>query len=158
MPVTLRVLVATVLAGAALAAMAHDHEAHAAASHEYAWGRAGDASKAARTVRIEMADTLRYAPDRFEVKRGETVKFVVHNAGKLPHEMVIGTERELREHAEAMRKHPDMHHEDPYMVEVAPGGTGQIAWTFTKTGTFAFGCLVPGHWEGGMKGAIVVAP
>ena len=30
------------------------------------------------------------------------------------------------------------------------------AWTFTRTGTFMFGCLVPGHWDGGMKGTIVV--
>lgn len=43
-------------------------------------------------------------------------------------EMVIGTERELREHAEAMRKHPGMQHDDPYMVQVAPGGTGEIVW------------------------------
>jgi uncharacterized cupredoxin-like copper-binding protein len=51
-----------------------------------------------------------------------------------------------------------MQHDDPYMVQVAPGGTGEIAWTFTKAGTFSFGCLVPGHWEGGMKGTIVVSP
>ena len=142
----------------ATAAAAHDEHAHHGGGNEYPWGKPGDASKVSKTVRIEMADTLRYSPDRVEAKRGETVKFVVHNAGKLPHEMVIGTERELREHAEAMRKHPDMHHDDPYMVEVAPGGTGEIVWTFSKPGTFAFGCLVPGHWEGGMKGAIMVAP
>lgn len=140
-------------------ARAHDEaHSHSGAAREYAWGRAGDAGKATKTVRVEMADTLRYSPERIAAKRGETVRFVVHNAGKLPHEMVIGTERELREHAEAMRKHPGMQHDDPYMVQVAPGGTGEIAWTFTKAGTFSFGCLVPGHWEGGMKGTIVVSP
>ena len=142
---------------AATVAAAHEEHADHGGAREYPWGKAGDAAHVARTVRIEMDDTLRYSPDRVQVKRGETVRFFVHNAGKLPHEMVIGTERELREHAEAMRKHPDMHHEDPYMVEVPPGATGEILWNFSKPGTFAFGCLVPGHWEGGMKGAVVVA-
>lgn len=131
------------------AAWAHD-------AHEWPWGRAGDARNAARTIRIEMDDTLRYSPDRIAVKRGETVKLVVHNAGKLPHEMVIGTQEELRAHAEAMRAHPGMKHEEPHMVQVPPGATREIAWTFTNAGTFSFGCLVPGHWEGGMKGDIVV--
>ena len=79
-------------------------------AHEYPWGRAGDARSATRTIRVEMHDALRYAPDRIAVKRGETIRFVVHNAGRLPHEMVIGSERDLREHAEAMRKHPGMRH------------------------------------------------
>lgn len=151
-----RIAFAGLLMGATMA-WAHDEHAHHGGAREYAWGKAGDPARVAKTVRIEMADTLRYSPDRIEVKRGETVRFVVHNAGKLPHEMVIGTERELREHAEAMRKHPDMHHEDPYMVEVAPGAAGEIVWNFSKAGTFSFGCLVPGHWEGGMKGTVSVA-
>jgi uncharacterized cupredoxin-like copper-binding protein len=37
-----------------------------------------------------------------------------------------------------------------------PGGVGEIVWTFTKAGTFSYGCLIPGHWEGGMKGSITV--
>jgi uncharacterized cupredoxin-like copper-binding protein len=109
-----------------------------------------------RTIRVEMDDALRYRPDRIAVKQGETIRFVVHNAGRLPHEMVIGNERDLREHAEAMRKHPDMRHEDPFMTQAAPGGVGEIVWTFTKVGTFSYGCLIPGHWEGGMKGSITV--
>jgi uncharacterized cupredoxin-like copper-binding protein len=28
--------------------------------------------------------------------------------------------------------------------------------TFTQAGTFMYGCLVPGHWDAGMKGTIVV--
>ncbi len=139
-------------------AWAHDEHAHHGASGEYPWGRPGEASHVTRTVRIDMGDELRYTPDRIDAKRGDTLKLVVHNAGKMPHEMVIGTEPGLREHAEAMRKHPGMEHHDPYMVQVAPGGTGEIVWTFSRPGSFAFGCLVPGHWEGGMKGTITVKP
>ena len=43
------------------------------------------------------------------------------------------------------------------MAHVEPSRTQQIAWTFTKPGKFMYGCLVPGHWESGMKGTITVA-
>ena len=138
----------------ACTAWAHDEHR----DPEYAWGRPGEKAAAARTVRVEMDDTLRYSPARISVRRGETIRFVVHNRGKLPHEMVIGNERELREHAVAMRAHPGMQHDEPYMAQVPPGEARELAWTFTNPGTFTFGCLVPGHWEGGMRGVIVVGP
>jgi Cu/Ag efflux protein CusF len=43
------------------------------------------------------------------------------------------------------------------MAHVKPGGKEEITWTFTQPGTFMYGCLVPGHWDAGMKGSIVVA-
>jgi uncharacterized cupredoxin-like copper-binding protein len=122
------------------------------------WGKEGDPRKAVRTIAIDMADTMRYSPAEVQVKQGETVKFVVSNSGKQMHEMVIGTEEELRRHAEMMKKLPGMEHDEPYMAHVGPGKKEQITWTFTKAGRFMFGCLVPGHWEAGMKGTIVVRP
>jgi uncharacterized cupredoxin-like copper-binding protein len=71
--------------------------------------------------------------------------------------MVIGTQEELAKHAELMRKFPEMEHEAPYMAHVKPGTTEEMTWTFSKPGTFHYGCLEPGHWEAGMKGSIVVA-
>jgi uncharacterized cupredoxin-like copper-binding protein len=153
----LRRLVA-LLAVVSAVAFAHDEPSHRRAGHEYPWGRPGEAAAASRTIRVEMSDALRYSPDHLQVKRGETVRFIVRNAGKLPHELVLGSEKELREHAKAMREHPDMQHDDPYMVQVPPGATREMAWTFSKAGRLAFGCLVPGHWEGGMKGEVVVTP
>jgi len=82
----------------------------------------------------------------------------VKNSGKVMHEMVLGTKRDLAEHAELMKKYPNMEHEEDYMVHVAPGKTGEIVWQFTKAGEFHFGCLVPGHFEAGMVGRIHVAP
>jgi uncharacterized cupredoxin-like copper-binding protein len=73
------------------------------------------------------------------------------------HEMVIGTRAALEAHAELMRKHPGMEHGEPYMAHVAPGRMETLAWIFDKPGTFMYGCLVPGHWEAGMRGTIVVA-
>ena len=126
-------------------------------SQEHPWGREGDPRKATRTITVDMSDAMRFDPSRIEVKAGETVRFVVRNAGKALHEMVIGTHDELAKHAELMRRHPGMEHDEPYMAHVAPGNREEIAWTFTKAGTFMYGCLIPGHWESGMKGTIVVS-
>jgi len=125
---------------------------------ETAFGREGDPKNATRTVKIAMSDKLRFSPASLTVRSGETVKFVVRNSGKLKHEMVLGTMQELKEHAEAMRKHPTMEHDEPYMAHVAPGKTGTMVWQFTKAGKFYFGCLVPGHFEAGMVGKISVTP
>jgi uncharacterized cupredoxin-like copper-binding protein len=140
------------------------HEAHKASpakkeisGDQHPWGREGDPRKAVRTIAIDMADTMRFTPAEVKVKRGDTVKFVVRNSGKTMHEMVIGTEEELRKHAELMKKHPGMEHDEPYMAHVQPGGKEEITWTFTEPGTFMYGCLIAGHWEAGMKGSIVVA-
>ena len=139
------------------------HEAHkppsgarVLSSERYPWGRQGDPAKAVATIRVDMADSMRFTPSSIQVKRGDTVKFVVTNSGKLMHEMVIGTEEELRKHAELMKRHPGMEHEEPYMAHVKPGGKEELTWTFTDVGTFMYGCLVPGHWEAGMKGTIAV--
>ncbi len=103
-----------------------------------------------------MSDQMRFTPSDIAVKQGETVKFVVANKGQVLHEMVIGTEEELLKHAELMRKNPDMEHDEPYMAHVKAGGREEITWQFTRAGTFAFACLIPGHYEAGMKGRIVV--
>ena len=44
----------------------------------------------------------------------------------------------------------------PYMAHVKPGAKEAIVWTFTKPGAYMYGCLIPGHFEAGMKGAIKV--
>jgi uncharacterized cupredoxin-like copper-binding protein len=49
-----------------------------------------------------------------------------------------------------------MEHDEPYMAHVAPGKTQRIVWHFTQTGEFYYGCLIPGHFEAGMIGRIVV--
>jgi uncharacterized cupredoxin-like copper-binding protein len=91
-----------------------------------AFGRVGDPAKATRTIRVDMADTMRFTPDDITVKRGETVKLVATNKGRVLHELVLGTADELRKHAELMRKFPGMEHEEPHMMHVKPGRRGEI--------------------------------
>jgi uncharacterized cupredoxin-like copper-binding protein len=144
------------------AAWAHG-EAHGAAqaatpisAEQHPWGRQGDPKKATRTVRVTMSDAMRFDPSQLSLKRGETITFIVHNAGKLMHEFVIGSEAALVEHAETMKKHPGMEHDEPYMAHVAPGKTQRITWTFNQAGEFLAGCLVAGHWDAGMKATLHV--
>ena len=89
-------------------------------------------------------------------KLGETVRFAVSNAGKIRHEMVIGSVDELQEHADMMRTNPAMQHAEANMITLAPGKQGDLVWQFDKPGTFDFACLVPGHLEAGMTGKIEV--
>ena len=152
-----KMIVFAVLA-AAHSGHGQEGKARAVSKEEHAWGREGDPKKAVRTIDIDMSDNMRFTPSEVKVKRGDTVKFVVRNSGKVMHEMVIGTEPVLRKHAELMKKHPGMEHDEPYMAHVQPGKKEEMAWTFTKAGTFMYGCLIPGHWEAGMKGSIVVTP
>lgn len=153
---------ALTLAVLPVAGLAHgDAPRKAAAAQpmvETDFGRTGDPRKAARTIRVDMGDRMRFSPDTIEVKPGDTVRFVVRNSGRTMHEMVLGTMKALRDHAELMKKHPGMEHDEPYMAHVAPGKSGEIVWQFTQAGEFEYGCLVPGHFEAGMKGRIRVLP
>ena len=121
-------------------------------------GEPGEATAAKRTVKVTMSDNMRFQPSTVVVKRGETVRFVVKNVGETKHEFMLGTIEALKEHAKLMQKFPEMEHEEPNAVTVAPGKTGELVWKFSKAGKVDFACLVPGHYEAGMRGQIAVSP
>lgn len=121
-----------------------------------ALGKPGAASEVTRTVTIEMADTMRFTPSQVDVKQGETIRFVVKNLGQVKHEFNLGTDKDLKAHAEVMKKFPGMEHDEPNVASVAPGGTGEVIWQFTQPGNISFACLHPGHYDAGMQGRIVV--
>jgi uncharacterized cupredoxin-like copper-binding protein len=158
----LHTLLAAALLGLSFGASAHegeDHKKKAAGpvkKEQKAWGIAGDAKAATRTVEVGMTDNMRFSPERLDVKQGETIKFVVKNTGKVMHEMVIGSKKELDEHAALMAKFPNMEHDEPYMTHVGPGKTGEMVWTFNRPGEFDFACLIAGHYQAGMVGKINV--
>jgi uncharacterized cupredoxin-like copper-binding protein len=170
-----RFLITASAAMFAVGSFAHGDEDHAASaakagakaagghahSHGHgdadAIGVAGQAAKVTRTVSVDMTDAMRFMPASISAKQGETIRFTIKNAGQVKHEFVLGTEKELKEHYELMKKFPEMEHSDPNMVTVAPGKTGEVIWQFTKAGKIDFACLQPGHFDAGMKGAINVA-
>ena len=109
-----------------------------------------------RAPSLVMADSMRFTPANITTKKGETIRFVVTNSGKIKHEMVLGTPEMLKEHYAMMMKMPGMEHAEPNQVTVEPGRTGQILWRFIKAGQVEFACLQPGHLEAGMKGSVSV--
>jgi len=134
----------------------HGHGKSEGHGHGAEIGEPGDPKQVIRTFRLSAGDDNKFRPAVFTVRAGETIKFVLKNEGKLKHEMMIGTQDELKEHAAAMAKNPEMEHDDPNAVSVQPGKTGELVWKFTKPGEVHFGCLVPGHYEGGMVGKVIV--
>lgn len=135
---------------------AHAMPGMAMDDHATLGGMPGDPAKVNQTIALEMNDAMRFTPDKVSVKAGETVRFYVVNKGKIAHEMVLGTADEISEHAEMMRKMPNMVHQEPNQIRLEPGQRGAIVWKFTKAGTMTFACLVPGHREAGMVGTVAV--
>src|SRR5262249_6125856 len=139
----------------AMSRPAYAHEDHG----HFSAGEPGDPKKPARVVEIKMFEgsgKIGYEPARIEVRRGEQIRFVLRNDGEEDHEFILATVTENRKHAEVMKKNPDMEHDDPNAKRLLPHGHGEIVWKFTNRGTFEFACLIPGHYEKGMFGQIIV--
>ena len=134
---------------------------HAAGDHPHDQGmnkagKPGVAANVVRAIHITMSDKNRFTPSSVKVNQGETIRFVVKNAGKKKHEMVIGSVDDIKAHHELMARFPGMAHDEPNMVDLQSGEKGEIIWQFTELGQFQFACLVTGHFEAGMKGVINV--
>ena len=132
----------------------HSHKSFAA-------GEPGDPKKpVAKTIEVTMKETedakMLFEPNKVEIKRGEQVKFVLKNHGSVDHEFMLDSLQNNAKHKVAMQQNPDMEHDDPNGKRLAPNGSNEIVWRFTKPGTFEFACLIPGHYESGMHGTVVV--
>jgi uncharacterized cupredoxin-like copper-binding protein len=135
--------------------LAHEDHGHFSA------GEPGDPKKPARTIRVLMVDDgnekdMRFDPAVITVRKGEQIRFVLENVGTEGHEFILATVAENRKHAELMKKFPDMEHDDPNGKRLASTQHGELLWKFTKTGEFEFACMIPGHYEAGMHGRIIV--
>ena len=164
---TIKTIAACALLASTMGVFAHEPGNHApagthgaahAAPAQQAWGITAPQGAKARTIDVAMTDAMRFEPAHIDVRQGETVRLRVHNRGQAMHELVLGTEASLAEHAQMMRSHPGMPHDAPYMAHVPPGQSGTIVWTFNRPGQFAFACLVAGHFEAGMVGTLTVRP
>ena len=122
-------------------------------------GKPGEAAHADREVAVTMRETddgkMLFEPSSFSFAKGETVKFMITNAGELEHEFVLDTAERNVHHKEMMAK-MEMEHDDPNSVRLDPSASGEVVWTFSNEGTFEFACLIPGHYESGMHGPVAV--
>jgi uncharacterized cupredoxin-like copper-binding protein len=149
-------IVATSMSGSELVFFGH---ASAHGNHTFAAGEPGDPRRPFRVAEVLMTDgpgTMAFTPDRLEVKRGEQIKFVLKNIGAVDHEFLIDSFANNAKHKKEMERHPDMAHDEPNGARLKPNTTAEILWRFTKAGTFEFACLIPGHYETGMKGTFIV--
>ena len=134
----------------------HDDEMMEFDPTETEFGQYKPKMHATKTIEIVMTDQMRFSPSVVKVKKGDVIKFIHKNSGQIMHEFVLGTPESLVKHADMMRRMPGMEHSEPYMTHVAPGKTGEVIWQFSDAGEFSFGCLIPGHFEAGMKGKVIV--
>ena len=124
-------------------------------------GSPGDPKKPFRVIEVKATEgngTMAYDPPKVQVTLGEQVKFVIQNAGELDHEFMLDSLEANKKHAIAMLKNPEMVHEEPNGRRVVPKKADEILWRFDKVGTFEYACLIPGHYEAGMKGLVEVLP
>ena len=139
-------------------------------------GEKGDPKKIDRTIEIEMYDNY-YYPTQIDVKKGETIKFIVKNLGELVHEYNIGTKEMHIKHQPEMaklveheilladkidhekmkkmaKKDHSLGHSHSNSVLLEPNETGEIIWKFSKDISLEMACNMPGHYETGMVGKI----
>lgn len=123
-------------------------------------GQPAEPASGIRTIQVKLMETeegeMVFEPRNLEFQAGETVRLAISNAGQEEHEFVMDTVVAVAEHKKLMEKFPEMEHDDPNAVRLAPGEKDEILWTFTNAGDFQFACLIPGHYEAGMHGELNV--
>ena len=141
-------------------------------------GEKGNPNDVDRIIYIKMYDNY-YEPNLIKIQKGETIKFVVQNLGEMVHEYNIENKemhikhqpemQKLVEHGillvdkidmEKMKKMSKMDHSLSHShsnsVIVEPKKTGEIIWKFSKNASLEIACNVPGHYETGMVGKIIL--
>ena len=135
-------------------------------------GEKGKLSEVSRTIEIKMYDNY-YEPKEIKIKKGETIKFIVHNYGELVHEFNIATkEMHIKHQPEMMKmvkneillsdridkkkmkemakKDHSMAHSHSNSVLLEPNKIGEIIWKFNTEAKLEAACNIPGHYEAGM--------
>tara|TARA_B100000029_G_C17389541_1_gene892845 strand:+ start:257 stop:763 length:507 start_codon:yes stop_codon:yes gene_type:complete len=135
-------------------------------------GEKGKMAEVDKTIEIKMYDNY-FLPKTINIKRGETVKFVVYNYGELVHEFNIATKKMHLEHQKEMmkmiehgillgdridkvkmkkvaKKDHSMSHTHSNSVLLEPNKSGEIIWKFNTDVALEAACNVPGHYEAGM--------
>lgn len=144
--------------------MDDDHGTMSMAGDEHdgdaSYGQAGMAMAVSKTIEISAEDNA-FSVAMINVKVGDTVRFVVKNNDDVEHELVLGTKESMAEHRAEMEKMADMDmkmedHGQPNELELSEMGSGELIWKFTNPGMFEFACNIPGHYEAGMFGNIMV--
>ena len=135
-------------------------------------GSLGKESEISRVIKVIMYDNY-YEPSTFQIKKGETIKFEVVNAGELVHEFNIANKMMHIKHQPEMIKMVEneilladsidkdkmkklaktdksMGHSHSNSVLLEPKQKGNIIWKFDNAINIEIACNVPGHYQTGM--------
>ena len=135
-------------------------------------GSLGKESEISRVIKVIMYDNY-YEPSTFQIKKGETIKFEVVNAGELVHEFNIANKMMHIKHQPEMTKMVEneillansidkdkmkklaktdksMGHSHSNSVLLEPKQKGNIIWKFDNAINIEIACNVPGHYQTGM--------
>lgn len=121
-------------------------------------GKPGKESDVDRVINVEASDAMRFAHEPFNIKNGETIKFVITNKGAVPHEFAIGTKDEHMAHGQMMMNNPNMNHgPGGNAITIAPGKTEILIWAFEEAWEVEAACNIPGHYQAGMHSPVEFA-
>jgi len=135
-------------------------------------GSKGNVADVTRIIKVVMYDNY-YEPSSFQIKKGETIKFEVENAGMLVHEFNIANKMMHMKHQPEMIKMVEngillafsidkekmkkmakmdksMGHSHSNSVLLEPKQKGDIIWKFDNAANIEVACNVPGHYQAGM--------
>lgn len=117
-----------------------------------------EATAAATRIEVTLTDGLKIEPASMTVPAGVPVTFVVTNAGKIPHEFVLGDEADQAEHEAEMAEGGGMSMpvDEEMAIGVEPGKTKELTVTFDEPGSILAGCHVIGHYPAGMKATVTI--
>ena len=139
-------------------------------------GEKGESSEVNRVIEIKMYDNY-FEPNEINIKRGETIKFIIQNFGSLVHEFNIATKKMHLKHQPEMLKMMEneillsnkidyakmkeiaktdhsMTHSHSNSILLESNKSGEIIWKFNTETNLEAACNVPGHYENGMVAKI----
>lgn len=126
---------------------------------------------AARTIEIQGLDTLKFQPATLRAKPGETIRVVLQVKSMMPkaamaHNFVLlSPKTDVNAFAQAAARArttdyiPAAMKGDILAFTGLAGGNETVEVTFTapkEAGTYPFICTFPAHFQGGMKGQLIV--
>ena len=107
-----------------------------------ACGGGGSSTAAGSTeVHVKMTE-FKFELDKTSVPAGP-VKFVFENAGSVVHEAMVERAGDANKPLEANGKKAEV-------LDIAPGKSVTLEWTFDQPGNYQLTCHLPGHYEAGM--------
>ncbi len=159
---------ALALAALALAACGEEKEEAAATPAATPPAAEETAPPAAEVIQITMGEMF-FEPKEIRLKEGQQVQIELVNEGVVEHEFMVGREarpapggyeQDFFEGIDVQftGEKAELEREEGHGTEVMLEAGGRAVLTFTvPTGTeWEIGCFVPGHYEAGMKGKLIV--